>query len=314
MGPRFQIIPYTKESLQLLEEHVLVKRLPESLHILTLCRIASQDRFSKKISVQFYKYTDPTNEECLRKSEADPFIVCIQRPNIHTQKGIIMLPPQNPTPMHIQTFDNFIGWDRDQAFQCIQPSFWEPLQKLCQLHKNLNNDNSLGIPGIMLAMDNEQARQLNVPSTSTSEDEEIVYRSLNQDDVQTVVSSWKWAAPHSEAQIRETIQTLPSFGLFVKTADADGENGGETVEHMATCVMVSPLGAFNILHTFDNYRRRGFGGMLMKRGAKEVATQLDIPCLAEVEVWNDASKTLLEKVGYREIFQTRWYFYEPPCK
>ncbi|ODM92361.1 hypothetical protein Ocin01_14318 [Orchesella cincta] len=306
MGPRFEKIACTRESLQLIEDRFL-KRLPESLHILVICRIARQDRYSKNTSVQFYKYSDPTSEESMRLADEDPFLICIQRPNIHALKGIILLPPVNPTPTQVQTFDNFIGWNRDQVFQAVPSSFWEPLQQLCHKHHNLNHDNSLGIPGIMLAMENEEARQLITPSSN----EEIVIRSLDQTDVPAVVGGWKWAVEHSEAQIRETIKTLVSCGLFVKT---NGENDGEIAEDLASCVMLSPLGTFNVLYTPEKYRKRGYASFVMKTITKETSTQLNIPCLAEVETWNDASKTLLQKVGYKEVYQTRWYYYEPPLE
>lgn len=195
----------------------------------------------------------------------------------------------------IQAFDNFIGWSEPQCFQCIPPSFWAPLQNLCTAHGNTRPENQLsGIPGIMYAMsDLEQAKDMQVPTGKFS------LRSLEDKDVEEVAKQWKWRVNHSEEIIRLCIKTLTSCALFVG-------------EDLASSVVQSPLGLFNVLYTSEKHRRQGYGKIVMECISKEAAVKQGIQPMAEVEVWNDASKSLLEKIGYVEVFKTKWFYYDPP--
>lgn len=224
---------------------------------------------------------------------------------MHSKKGIILLTPENPTHEMIATFDSFIGWEEPQLFHCVQPPFWKALEEMCTRHGNTHANKNKGIPGIMLAiLDPEKTKEMEVPAEIDGFPK-ICFGELSESDVPTVISTWKWAASHSERQMKECVKTLTSCGVFV------GEGGGEDSWELASHAVLSPIGSLNMLYTPDKFKRRGLAKLAMTWLSKEVVTKLGIHPMAEVEVWNDPSKTLMEKVGYKEVFKTRWFYFQP---
>lgn len=213
-----------------------------------------------------------------------------------------MLTPMDPTVEMIRTFDNFIDWE-SQVFQCVQAPFWSHLQAMCTAHKNQKPEHSLGIPGIMLAiLDMDKAKSLSLQNINSNDN--LYTRQIEEKDVLEIVNQWKWRADHSGEVLRKCIKTLVSCGLFV--------GGVGLKEELVSSVVQSPLGVANILYTPENHRRKGYGKIVMECIAQEMVVKMGIPPMAEVEIWNDASRKLLEKVGFVEVFKTKWFYYEPP--
>lgn len=198
----------------------------------------------------------------------------------------------------VRAFDETIGWSEAQVFHCVQLPFWSHLEKMLEMHRNLKPDNTKGIPGKMLAIsDKDKIIDPCLPGP------QYELKPVSQENVKLIVEQWKWRAPHSEDAVRKCITTMISAGLFYK---------GKGNEELISSVLQSPLGEFNILHTPEEHRRRGFGITVMEWATKQVATNVGVPVLAEVEIWNEPSKKLLEKAGFTELYKTKWYYFDPP--
>lgn len=191
----------------------------------------------------------------------------------------------------LETFEKFIDWDNVRLFSNGNISFTKHLKVLTDKHGN-RTEHPEGILGAAFFLDVDTA--LEFPDYFS--EDEIKVKKLCVEDSDEMVRNWKWALPHSKKEIEESIKSLDSVGVYVDSK-------------LASSAVLSPLGLINILHTDENHRRKGFGEITMQALAKSVALSGLVPG-AEIESWNDKSRGLLEKVGFKWVFDVEWMYFE----
>lgn len=132
---------------------------------------------------------------------------------------------------------------------------------------------------------------------------------LAPEHARTVSDNWKFGCDAHIPSISEAIRTLGSAGVFKKRDTKDIENGRRNAD-LVSWVVLLRLGTMNALHTLDAYRGKGLARWTMQAASKWWAEQGLVP-LVEVETYNDTSRQLVERLGFKFIQNVNWIQFFP---
>ncbi|KAG5867387.1 hypothetical protein JTB14_022925 [Gonioctena quinquepunctata] len=104
-----------------------------------------------------------------------------------------------------------------------------------------------------------------------------------------VNTHWTNSFPNSEVYVAEFIKNNGGFGLFLKSTN-----------ELVAWVFKTAVGKIGLLHTLETHRKKGYASILIKELSKNIALDGE-DVTTNVIVTNEASKKLMEKLGFRNV-------------
>jgi GNAT superfamily N-acetyltransferase len=268
------------------------KQLPESGTFLNVLKLKIGGWLSKATQTEFYLYEENGNRE---RALQDPFVVCIQQITIHSLYAQSIWAPKDPTPDMLETFEAFIRWDKSHIFSFLPQTFvTNHFLRIASKHGAIEESHPKGHECEFYALDEDSA--LDCPNYSNPK-ENMEVRELSVNDSEEMTRNYYWAQPHTQAQFEEAIRNIASCGVYVNS-------------NLACSCVLSPSGLMNALYTDTNYRRKGYGVMVLKTLGKRIAEMGLIPT-AECETWNEGSRGLIKKSGFKYVGLSNWIVFKP---
>ncbi|XP_030383181.1 uncharacterized protein LOC115630678 [Scaptodrosophila lebanonensis] len=132
-----------------------------------------------------------------------------------------------------------------------------------------------------------------VDSFTINVPEGIKLADLVIENAEQINEIWPHRAPGSVDFVRRLILYNVSVGAF--------DGAGNLI---AWCLRL-PLGSLGLLHVTDGQKRKGLGSLLVRYMSKKLA-ELGDEALAPVVVKNVASRSMFEKLGFRQIDSVYW--------
>ncbi|XP_058984682.1 uncharacterized protein LOC101899829 [Musca domestica] len=124
--------------------------------------------------------------------------------------------------------------------------------------------------------------------------ENITAKDLNESYAEQINNVWPHRSEGSVNFVKMLIRLNKSVGLF--------EDG----KLVAWCLLL-PLGALGLLQVENTHKRKGFGSLVVKLLSKFLAEN-NIEVTAPVVVKNVASRSMFEKLGFKEVDKVYWQF------
>lgn len=149
---------------------------------------------------------------------------------------------------------------------------------------------------------------------AAAEETEIAIVRMTEHDLLEVVeieeqsglSRWGWAAYYAELQggNRELMLVARPIGLL-------GVDGNQIAGYIVARETAGELHVNNIA-VRDQYRRRGFGSLLLGRVLDEARKKHAATAFLEVRSGNSAAQSLYQKCGFKPIARRANYYSDPP--
>merc|ERR1712107_290771 len=123
---------------------------------------------------------------------------------------------------------------------------------------------------------------------------EWVISELGYDQVDTVISSWKFRhKAGDEATVRDMLEEMVAkkriWGIFASSSS------------LVAWVTLYSYGCLGMLHTREEYRRQGFATRLISSACKEVRKKLGLTPLVLIEDNNTASINFFLQLGFSQL-------------
>ncbi|XP_055917597.1 uncharacterized protein LOC129949901 [Eupeodes corollae] len=122
----------------------------------------------------------------------------------------------------------------------------------------------------------------------------IILSALRKEDIDTINSHWPHRHPGSELFVGRLVNLSQNIGAF-----------DESGKLIAWCLLL-PIGALGLLQVRDEYKRKGFGSLMVKAMAKMQAEK-GMETIAPVVEENSASRAMFRSLGFQEIDAVFWY-------
>lgn len=118
---------------------------------------------------------------------------------------------------------------------------------------------------------------------------EAYIKQLSPEDAAVINDLWPHKYDDSEQYIRTFIQMNGGYGLYIKSSNM-----------LAAWVLKNQMGTLGVLQTRNGYKRRGYGTLVTKALALEIAREGHVP-LGTILLQNKPSQTMFRKLGYSPI-------------
>lgn len=118
--------------------------------------------------------------------------------------------------------------------------------------------------------------------------------SLTAGDAAYVKAEWTHSADFSENTVQYLIDNNVTVGLY---------NG---INELVGWCGVFDFGSLAALQVDERYRRKGYGEIVTKAITKKIAIDNGIDVTSGFVSGNFKSQSLVEKIGFRKIDNTRW--------
>lgn len=119
--------------------------------------------------------------------------------------------------------------------------------------------------------------------------ENVYVRKLEPKHIPLVNELWPYHHKNSDVYLETLADMGGGYGLFLKEKDT-----------LVSWIFKNHLGILGILQTVEEYKRRGFGSLMIKFLAKLLAEE-GIDPVTSVSIHNTASKNMMRKIGFEEI-------------
>lgn len=122
-------------------------------------------------------------------------------------------------------------------------------------------------------------------------------KKLNEDHAVVMNEIWPHKFKGSLDYLKTFIKMNGGFGVFLKEDDS-----------IVAWILKNQMGMMVVLQTADGYKRKGYGSLVTKAIAKEIAKEGHVP-LGTVLIDNFASKNMFKKLGFKIIDQLAYIQY-----
>ncbi|CAL8103769.1 unnamed protein product [Orchesella dallaii] len=156
----------------------------------------------------------------------------------------------------------------------------------------------------------EDSLKLSICKVDLEDDFEV--DRLTIENATKVNTHWRYGSIVDHKRIAEAIKTLKSAGVFKRTKHPKtGEiSSSRTNEDLVSWIVFRQIGTLNALYTVDDYRRRGLARWALEAASKWLAEAGFIP-VCDIEEYNEDSRKLVDKIGFKLIQTVFWMTYEP---
>ncbi|KAL1502275.1 hypothetical protein ABEB36_007441 [Hypothenemus hampei] len=155
--------------------------------------------------------------------------------------------------------------------------------KLVDLLTNVLHHELIYYEAPLWRLGKEQALAFNDLSLS-----DVYVKPLNKQDISIIDNAWPHRSPTSINKHWQWIQLGTSFGVYLKSNDK-----------LVSWVTSSCLGQMSALQTLEQYKRKGYGSLVVKHMAKYLATQGFDSCISII-AGNVESEGLYKKLGFKK--------------
>ncbi|KXJ71150.1 hypothetical protein RP20_CCG021345 [Aedes albopictus] len=173
-----------------------------------------------------------------------------------------------------------VDWDYSYMICCVHESRHSVLKEVFKLHEV---DFKWEAHSILYELPLEDCLNLNV-----SLPEGLHLRKLEEKHLSIANKHWPWRHEGSEYFLKRIATWNISLGLF-----------NECDELLAWCFLW-PTGAIGPLEVAKNQLRKGYGSLILKAMAKEVA-KIGLNCYGTVFSGNSPSVAMFEKAGFQSV-------------
>ncbi|XP_076069817.1 uncharacterized protein LOC143041693 isoform X3 [Oratosquilla oratoria] len=125
---------------------------------------------------------------------------------------------------------------------------------------------------------------------------------LDKSHTDLVQENWRYGNLETREIVSYYLEKLPSAAIFV----SDGDSA-----RPVSWIQSYKLGSIGNTFTLPEYRRKGLASAVTLTLAKKVAA-IGRPVYLMIEDYNEDSKRMHEKMGFRKACLMKWHFFLPP--